>query len=842
MRRHSPFPLLLTPHSLRAGFRVGLTAGALAIGASAYAHEITVQGTIVIGTTDNPGHGAEVLALETGQRVYSDEDGAFEVVAAPEEYPVLTLLVELGGLSARRIVEVEHRDDLLQVLAEPIAVDITPHIGERITVTASAGDSSSLDTFSSVSSLAGSELQGAGAETLAALLEGRAGVAIRSAGPGSTRPILRGFDGDRVLIMEDGIRTGDLSATSVDHGVPVDGSQAERVEVVRGPATLLYGANAIGGAVNVISMGSHLARRPPPGFRGQASLAGSVADEGRRAGTRLQAGGDGWFVWGGGNTVRTGDYEAPGGAVENTHTRMDQGEVGIGLLGDRAWFSVSGKIDDSLYGVPFHAHGEEEHEDEHHEEEEGEHHEEEEEGEHHEEEEEGEHHEEDEHAHEDAQVDIAMDRRQLRTDFGIFDPVPGFDEAAFAVRYSDYGHDEIEVFPDGDEIVATTFDNRSIVFRGELKRTAGKFRSRLGGWGHLRDFSSAGEEALTPEVRQNAFAAFAYNEFQVGDRFDLLLGARLERSDYQAGERPEAAGHAHEEEEHHEEEEEEEHHDEEEEEEGEHHDEEEEGEHHDEHEAPPVRDRDFLSASGSLGARLALSDRSALVGTVTYSTRAPAIEELYNFGPHAGTMSFDIGDPNLDAERSLGFEMSLRHRADQFDGSINFFRYQTNDFIFGAATGEVEGGFPVLEFGQTDARYQGFDLEAGAHLGAAELSVTASWVDARLTRTNEYAPRIPPLQGKAELRLPIERFSITPRVRWAARMDRLYTGETPTDGYAVFDLTAAYVFVGAHTTHSVSLRGYNLTDAEYRYHTSIIKDRAPQIGRGFRLSYSIRFF
>lgn len=842
MRRHSPFPFLLTPHSLRAGFRVGLTAGALAIGASAYAHEITVQGMIVIGTTDNPGHGAEVLALETGQRVYSDEDGAFEVLAAPEEYPVLTLLVELGGLSARRIVEVEHRDDLLQVLAEPIAVDITPHIAERITVTASAGDSSSLDTFSSVSSLAGSELQGAGAETLAALLEGRAGVAIRSAGPGSTRPILRGFDGDRVLIMEDGIRTGDLSATSVDHGVPVDGSQAERVEVVRGPATLLYGANAIGGAVNVISMGSHLARRPPPGFRGQASLAGSVADEGRRAGTRLQAGGDGWFVWGGGNTVRTGDYEAPGGAVENTHTRMDQGEVGIGLLGDRAWFSVSGKIDDSLYGVPFHAHGEEEHEDEHHEEEEGEHHEEEEEGEHHEEEEEGEHHEEDEHAHEDAQVDIAMDRRQLRTDFGIFDPVPGFDEAAFAVRYSDYGHDEIEVFPDGDEIVATTFDNRSIVFRGELKRTAGKFRSRLGGWGHLRDFSSAGEEALTPEVRQNAFAAFAYNEFQVGDRFDLLLGARLERSDYQAGERPEAAGHAHEEEEHHEEEEEEEHHDEEEEEEGEHHDEEEEGEHHDEHEAPPVRDRDFLSASGSLGARLALSDRSALVGTVTYSTRAPAIEELYNFGPHAGTMSFDIGDPNLDAERSLGFEMSLRHRADQFDGSINFFRYQTNDFIFGAATGEVEGGFPVLEFGQTDARYQGFDLEAGAHLGAAELSVTASWVDARLTRTNEYAPRIPPLQGKAELRLPIERFSITPRVRWAARMDRLYTGETPTDGYAVFDLTAAYVFVGAHTTHSVSLRGYNLTDAEYRYHTSIIKDRAPQIGRGFRLSYSIRFF
>ena len=842
MRRHSPFPFLLTPLSLRAGLRVGLTAGALAIGASAYAHEITVRGTIVIGTTDNPGHGAEVLVVETGQSVHSEEDGSFEVVAAPEEYPVLTLLVELGGLSARRIVELEHRDDGVQVLAEPLALDITLHAAERITVTASAGDSSTLDTFGSVSSLAGFELQGAGPETLASLLEGRAGVAIRSSGPGSARPMLRGFDGDRVLIMEDGVRTGDLSSQSADHGVPVDGSQAERVEVVRGPATLLYGSNAVGGAVNVISMGSHLARHPSPGFRGQASLAGSTADEGRRAGTRLQAGGDGWFVWGGGNTVRSGDYEAPTGPVENSHSRMDQGEVGLGLLGDRAWFSISGKMDDARYGVPFHAHGDEEEHEEHEEEEEGEHHEEEEEeeGEHHDEEEEG--HEEDEHAHEDELADITMDRRQLRADFGVFDPIPNFDEAAFTVRYSDYAHEEIEIFPDGDEIVATQLDNRSIVLRGELKRTAGRFRSRLGGWGHLRDYDGAGAEALTPEVQQNAFAAFAYNEFQVGDRLDLLLGARLERSDFQAGERPEPTGHAHGEEEHHGEEEEEEHHEEEEEEEGEHHDEEEEGEHHDEHEAPPVRDRDFLGASGSLGARLALGDRSSLVGTVSYSSRAPAIEELYNFGPHAGNMAFEIGDPNLEAERSLGFDLSLRRRAEEFHGSLNFFRYRINDFIFGAATGEREGGFPVLEFGQTDATYQGFDLEAGAHLGAAELSVTASWVDARLTRTNDYAPRIPPLQGKAELHLPIRRLSITPSVRWAARMDRLYAGETPTDGYAVLDLTAAYVFVGAHTTHSISLRGYNLTDTEYRYHTSLIKDRAPQIGRGFRLSYSIRFF
>ena len=118
----------------------------------------------------------------------------------------------------------------------------------------------------------------------------------------------------------------------------------------------------------------------------------------------------------------------------------------------------------------------------------------------------------------------------------------------------------------------------------------------------------------------------------------------------------------------------------------------------------------------------------------------------------------------------------------------------------------------------------------------------ASYVDAQLTKTNEYAPRIPPFGGQVKLDLPLGRFRLAPRVRWAARMERLYQGETPTDGYAVLDFTASYVFVGHHTTSNISLRAYNITDTEYRHHTSLIKDHAPQMGRGFRISYAVRFF
>ena len=796
----------------------------LLIGGSAVAHEVTLRGQVALGTTEHPADRAEVAVLETTQVVRTDEEGRFEIRVSADEYPNLTLLVEIGGLTARRRVALDH-DRPEQELEAPIVVQVPMFTSERITVTGSAGEVSNFVAFSSVSSVAGfDELQREGAGTLGSLLEGLPGVAPRSMGPGSARPIIRGFDSDRVLILEDGVRTGDLGSASPDHGTPIDPSQAERVEVVRGPATLLYGSNAIGGAVNVISMAQHLGHAPPSGFRGQASLAGSTADESFRGGTRFQAAGDGWFVWGGGNASRAGDYSSPEGPIGNTSTRMSQGEVGLGLFSGRTRFAVTGKLDDFRYGVPFHVHPEEE----------GEHHEEE--GEHHEEEEAGGHG-----GHGD-EVDVDMARRQFRADFGIRDLDAVFDAAEVTVRYLDFDQSEFEVFPTGEEVLATHYDNRSIVLRGELKKTRGGLHSRLGVWGNLRDFGVGGEEALAPEVRQNAFAAFTYNEIQAGDRLDLLFGGRLERNTYETGERPVATGHdhghgeegAHEEEGH----EEEEHHDEEE---GEHHDEDEEG-HHDEREPPPLRDRNFLGASGSVGARLALTDSESLVGTVSYATRAPALEELYNFGLHPAINAFEVGNPDLEAEQSLGFELSLRRRTDTSFSSLNLFRYDIADFIFGVAGDETESGLPVVNFLQTDARYQGLDLEHTNEIGPAHLRLTASYVDAKRTDSDDYLPRIPPLSGKAELTVPVGGLRIAPAVRWAAAMDRLYPGETRTDGYAVFDLTASYLFLTANSTHNISIRGYNLTDTVYRHHTSLIKDLAAQIGRGFRISYSIRFF
>ena len=750
---------------------VGLLAGCLAVASAAWTHP-TISGTVLIAETGEPAHDAEVLLIETDQVVHTDEAGRF-AFADVDHIGSVTFHVHLGFLSALRTVAVAIEQEEDVALGEPIVLGARHRTHERVTVTASASHSSPYQTFGSVHAMEGLDLQNEAARNLAELLEGTTGVAMRSFGPGSARPIVRGFDGDRVLVMEDGVRTSDLGSQSADHGVPVDPLQAERVEVVRGPATLLYGSNAIGGTVNVISMASHLAHSPQPGFRGQANLDYSTADEGIRGGVRAQASGGNWFAWGGGNANRTQDYDSPAGIVENTESSMNQGEAGFGLFGERAWLSGTVRIDDARYGVPFagdfhgshvgHDHGPVGDD-------------------------------------EKLTVDVTMNRRQFRTDFGFRGLGFLFDEAEFTVRYADYDQDEIETFEaSGEEIVATHFDNRSVVFRGELRKPAGRVTSRVGVWGNVRDYEAWGHEALAPKTRQNAFAAFSYNEIEANERLDLLLGARAERNAYDVGE-----------------------------------------------DTNPLRpaevvDRDFLTASASTGARLAVGDSTALVGVASLATRAPSLEELYNFGPHIGNLAFEIGNPELDQERSLGFDLSLRQSSEALAGSFSVFRYDISNFVFGEVLGGMISGLPVWLFRQSDATYQGFEAEGHVSLGAAELVANAAYVDAKLA-SGEYVPRIPPLGGQVRLDVPVGKLRLAPRLRWAARMDRLYRDETPTDGYAVFDLTASYVFVRASTTSNISLGAYNITDAEYSHHNSLIKDMAPLMGRSFRISYSLRFF
>jgi iron complex outermembrane receptor protein len=671
---------------------------------------------------------------------------------------------------------------------------------ENISVTASAsGTSTTFDAVSSIASLDSLDLAQRRGATVAEALAGEPGIALRSFGPGSARPIIRGFDGDRVLIMQDGVRTGDLSSQSGDHGVSLDPASLERLEVVKGPATLLYGSNAIGGVVNAITPQEMFRTSPFDGVLGGLAL-DTASNNGQFGGAgNVQYGNGPWMVWGGGGARRSGDYNSPLGVVDNSGTDLRTGRFGVGWTGQRAYVSAGGQIERHRFGVPFadalhaHTHGDAE-------------------------------------AHEDEdafEIDLLSNRREVRMDAGVRHLDNSFiDNVRFTAAGTAYSHDELEVSA-GREVVGTQLrnDTRSARLEFEQKRT-GRLTGRLGIDWLGRDYRATGAEALSPRTRQQALSAFAYEELGLG-RVRLQFGGRLEHTRFRPGERP-ASGHVHgahdAEDEGHDDED---------------HDH---GEEH-EHEAPAVRDRNFTAASGSFGVHTDIGHNSAVVVNLTTASRAPAIEELFNFGPHVGNLAYEIGNPGLNVERTLGVDLALRRRAERVSGELSAFVYNVRDYVYLDFTGIEVDGLREAEFRQGDARYSGAeastDIELGGHV---HLEASVSAVRATLTATGEHLPRIPPVSGRIRLEVPWKGLAITPEVVVAAAQTRVFRDESATDGYALLNLGASYFVVRGHATHQITLTGRNLTNTTYRHHTSFLKDVAPEMGRSIKLTYSVRFF
>jgi iron complex outermembrane receptor protein len=228
--------------------------------------------TVEITVTDSEGGkipGAVVSLVPGGIEAVTDSEGVarFDAVT-PGTYEVV---VRLSGFMSRRseIAVVEGAPARASVsLSEAL------HFSEMVTVTTGR------DTFESyqpATVLGGEDLQQRLGSTLGATLASEPGVNVRSFGAGNQRPVIRGLDNDRVLILENGARTGDLSSQSADHSVNLDPATAGSIEVVRGPATLLYGSSAIGGVVNLIS--DEIPTKPVNDVHGSMTVQGATADE-----------------------------------------------------------------------------------------------------------------------------------------------------------------------------------------------------------------------------------------------------------------------------------------------------------------------------------------------------------------------------------------------------------------------------------------------------------------------------------------------------------------------------------------------------------------------------------
>ena len=752
----------------------------------------TLRGRVSMSETGDPLHGANVLIVELGRSVLSQDDGSFA----------------FDGVPAGRYHVVAHLDSLFTEAAktvdvragESVSLEFTLGLVTQkyeITVTGSDKEETTFESFSSVDSLDAYDLTFLRDVSLGEALGQQVGtgVAKRSFGPGASRPIIRGFDGDRVLVMEDGIRTGTLSSQSGDHGEVVNPAQLERLEIVKGPATLLYSGNAIGGTVNAVSRHHEMHRHPHEGLRGFVSGSAGTANALGGGSAGFEYGAGKWMLWGGAAGVRSGDYTAPGqGEIFNSRARSANGSGGFGWFGPKTYFSLDVKVDEGRNGVPFadELHG-------HHEDEHGE---------------EGE----DEHEEEEELERVSLDtlRRSYRFNWGLNDLGPVVESFGLKLSYVNWNHDEVEFFEDGESEIGTAFSNDQFVYRGVFEqRAVGRLSGRFGFWGIQRDYEAVGEEALSPPVDQDGFAVFGLEE--VGfEKVKLQFGGRLETQRYDPAfaERG-LVEHGHE-------------------------DEEEEEEHE---EIPDAVRRTFTGASAAAGVHADVWDGGAFVANYAHSYRAPALEELYNLGPHVGNLAFEIGDPRLGPERGNGVDLSLRHQKGAVSGEVNLFYYDFSNFIFPFLTGEEEDGLRVVEFTQRDARYTG--AEASASFGLhpdLRLNLGADFVDAQDRATGTPLPRIPPFRGKIGVDYNREGFRFSPELILAADQNQTFSGETRTPGYAVVNLKASYTHARQHAAHQFSVNVFNIGDRLYRNHSSFIKDLAPEIGRGVRFTWMVRFF
>lgn len=747
----------------------------------------TISGTVTLQLDGSPVHGATIIVVGARRTATTGPDGTFAIPNVPAgAYEVV----------ARREHLTAERQTVTVAAGAAATVTfalVVEALHEEVAVTASAtGASTAFDSFSSVTSLDSLELAANRGPTIADTLAMQPGISVRSFGPGNARPIIRGFDGDRVLVMQDGVRSGDLSSQSGDHGVSIDPASLERLEVVKGPATLLYGSNAIGGVVNAITPQEAFRATPFTGIIGGVSTDVGSGNAQAGASGNLQYGQGPWTMWGGGGYRRAGDYRSPDGVVENSDLAMTSGRFGGGWTGERLFFSVGGQVEHNRFGVPFggelHAHAHEgAAEDEHG-------------------------------AGEHLDIDIESLRRELRFDGGLRQVQNAFiDNLKATFALTGYNHDEIEI-AGGTEEVATHFTNDTITGRAELEqKRMGRLSGRLGVDWLNRDYASEGEEVLSPPTTQHGLSAFAYEELDFG-RFRLQIGGRVERNAYRPGLRPESE-HEHE------------------------HDDAVADDGHDEHAVPDVRDRTFVGASGSAGLHADIGRTGAFVVNVTTASRAPALEELYNFGPHAGNMAFEIGNPDLEIERTLGIDLSLRRRADRLSGEVNVFAYKVRDFVFLDFTGETVDGLREAEYAQGDSRFVGAELSGDVQLGrGVHVEGSVSMVNARLTATDEALPRIPPVSGRVRFEVPWRGLTFGPELVVAAAQRDVFRDETPTDGYGLLNFGASYFVVRGHATHTITLTGRNLTNEEYFQHTSFIKNLAPEMGRSVKLTYSVKFF
>jgi len=644
------------------------------------------------------------------------------------------------------------------------------------------------NTFQSTTGITGREIQRSSAASLADLLSGLPGVSSSTFAPGASRPNIRGLDDYRVRVQENGIGTQDASDFSQDHGVPIDPLSADKVEVIRGPATLRYGSQAIGGVVSATNNRIPEALTPG-GFSARFKGGASSVDSGLDGATSLDASGSNVAIHADAYTRRAGDYRIPGGVQANTRLQSEGQSVGGSYIFDGGYIGTAIQHITSLYHIPGIID-----------------------------------------AKENTRIDLQQTKITSKGEWRA--PIDGIAAVRFTFGASDYKHDEIGIGTNGIDGIQNTIKNRELEGRFELdhEAVATGIGALTGTWGAQvghRELGTAGSlGGLLAPTKTDTAAVFAFEQIQLTDTLKLQAAGRVENhlvkglapsfpSDFlpppntfteEAGRRSFA---------------------------------------------PKSISLGLMKDLpwDMVGTLTAQRVQRAPAAPELYSRGSDDASGTFVIGnPNLKIETAETAEIGLKrAKGQLRFETSLFYtRYKDF-----IFKQVTGNFCTDAfSTCGAAGPLIQVVYGQRDAVFRGAELAAQLDvtpLGSGVFGVDGQFDIVRATFTDgTNVPRIAPMRTGGGLWWRSAEWYTRVGLLHAFAQTDVSLNETPTDGYNLLKAEVSYTHTFNRTDSgprdiTIGLAGDNLLNEQIRNHISFKKAEVLQPGLGVRLFTNVRF-
>lgn len=633
------------------------------------------------------------------------------------------------------------------------------------------------------------------AATIGDALAGELGVYSNQYGSGSSRPVIRGQDGARVKVLQHASETADASSLSPDHAVTVDPLLAKQVEVIRGPSTLLYAAGTVGGLVNVTDQ-KIPTQMPEEGLEGTVGLRYNSGSDEKLASAGVTAAlGDQFALRVEGLKRKANDYIAPDyfhehdGELEkerrvgNTFAEGQTVNIGGSWIHERGFVGLAYSNRQDQYGLPGHSH---EYESCHPH------------GDHlhcagndhghghddHDHDDHDEHgHDDHEHAHTGPWVDLKSERYDLRAE--LEQPFKGFDKLRAHASYTDYKHDEIE----GGEVL-TNFKNQGYDGRLELVHQPIKgWEGVIGTQYSQQDLEITGTETLLAPSKTKKWSIFGLEHKQVGD-VHLEVGARVDQQKIAID--------------------------------------------------STQKDHDDTAFSGSMAANWEFAPSYKLSVVGSHQQRLPLAQELYADGKHFATNTYELGNQNLDVEKSNNLEVGLHYQGDQLDYHVHVYHNWFDNYIYGATLDRFDN-FRLVEYTQDKAKFYGTEAQAGYKLNDTyHLSVFGDYVRGKIDGDN--APRVPAGRLGTKVNAQFDdQWSGSAEYYHVFKQDKFADFEQQTQGYNMVNVGLNYSGrYGNDQDYRVYLKANNLLDDQVYSHASFLSN-IPQLGRNFTVGLEFDF-